>query len=275
MKPVLETRSANIDYEASTLICEVCDEGFSFLVKGGNDVLHGLCVYQFREVIAGPEYAIAFKTFFDHHDMLSENFSKTYLIYSMPESVLIPFEMYNSQNNADILSTVHGDIGSDSIVLTDVLIDEKIYNTYRVPADILKEMMAAFPNAQSCHQYSVLLKNIMGQENKMSVIFYSQKIVLMAQQDGRLLLVNSFPYKSPEDVSYILLNSCRQLALTNVSIELSGLIDKDSALFKEIYKYFEKVTLSSLPGTVQVSAELETHPSHFFSHFFGVEKVCE
>ncbi len=93
----------------------------------------------------------------------------------------------------------------------------------------------------------------------------------MVQIDGKLLLINSFPYKTAEDVSYILLNTCRQLEIKNIPIEVSGLIEKDSSLYKELYKYFNMVSLASLPVEVHFPGKTDTHPPHFFSHFFAVD----
>jgi hypothetical protein len=59
-------------------------------------------------------------------------------------------------------------------------------------------------------------------------------------KDSKLILAQSFPYSTPEDVVYYLLKACQQFSLSQkeVSVHLSGLIDKQSSLFKELYQYF-------------------------------------
>ncbi|MEO6638497.1 MAG: DUF3822 family protein, partial [Ginsengibacter sp.] len=88
------------------------------------------------------------------------------------------------------------------------------------------------------------------------------------KKDGKLLLVNSFNYKTAEDVSYTLLNICSQFQMDNLTIEASGLIEKNSALYKEIYKYFEQVSFADMPEGISFTDDVLTYPPHFFYHLF-------
>ena len=105
------------------------------------------------------------------------------------------------------------------------------------------------------HQYSVLLKQPSSKEDKLNIIFYPQRIVLKLNKKGRTELINSFCYDTAEDVSYILLNTCKQFDVENIPVEVSGLIEKDSALYKEIYKYFETINFASLPAEFNYAEE--------------------
>lgn len=271
MKPVFEILPESINAGTCDLLCEVSNEGFSYLIKDCQEnTFIALGVYHFNNIIPGNHISVLQKIFEDQ-ELLSENFRKINVIYSFPESVLIPFSLYNSRNNANVLSMIHGDFSENDVILTDVLLDNKVYNCYRMPSEIILEVSNKFPSGKVLHQYSVLMKNLSGDSNKLSVIFYPQKIVLTVEKDGKLLLINSFHYKTAEDVSYTLLNACRQLEIENMPLEVSGLIEKDSAIYKEIYKYFGLVSFTRLPVGINFSEEMNRYPAHFFSHFFAVD----
>lgn len=212
--------------------------------------------------------AHCWKRFFKDHPLLSGNFKRVFIIYSFPESVLVPFEMYNPQKNSTILNMIHGDLTENNAVLSDTIIDIQAYNIYRIPSQLKKNLEMQFPSAETIHQYSVLARNESSDGNRLSVIFYPNKIVAALKKDGNLLLANSFVYKTAEDVSYTLLNICSQFQMDNVAIEASGLIEKNSGLYKEIYKYFEQVSFANIPGGISLTDDILTYPPHFFCHLF-------
>ncbi len=270
MKAVFEIMPDNIIAGKCELVCEVSNEGFSYLIKDcETNTFIALAVYHFSTIIPGNHISLLQKIF-EGQELLSEDFKKVDIIYSFPESVLLPFSLYNSRNNAEVLNMIHGDFSENDVILTDVLLENKVYNCYRMPAEISREVSNKFPSGIALHQYSFLMKNLSAGSNKLSVIFYPQKIVLTVEKDGKLLLINSFHYKTAEDVSYTLLNVCRQFEIENMPLEVSGLIEKDSALYKEIYKYFDPVSFTSLPEGINFSEEMNKYPAHFFSHFFPV-----
>ena len=270
MKAVFEIMPDNINAGKCDLVCEVSNEGFSYLIKDCEaNTYIVLAVYNFNTIIPVNHISLLQKIF-ESQELLSEDFRKVNVIYSFPESVLVPFSLYNSTANAGVLSMVHGDFTENDVILTDVLLDHKVYNCYRMPSEIIREINNKFPTCKAVHQYTALMKNLSA-GNKLSVIFYPQKIVLTVEKEGELLLINSFHYRTAEDVSYTLLNVCRQLEIENMPLEVSGLIEKESTLYKEIYKYFDPVSFTNLPAGINFSDEMNQYPSHFFSHFFSVD----
>ncbi|MEP6582995.1 MAG: DUF3822 family protein [Ginsengibacter sp.] len=270
MKSVFEILPNAIDAGKCSLVCEVSNEGFSYLIKDSQtDTFTGLGVYHYNTIVPG-NHVTELQKILTKQELASENFLKVNVIYSFSESVLIPFSLYSSRNNAEALSMIHGDFTPGDVILTDVLLDKKVYNCYRMSPEITREIGNKFPSVEALHQYSFLIKNLSPKGNKLSVIFYPQKIVVTAEKEGELILINTFHYKTPEDVSYTLLNICRQLEIKNMPLQVSGLIEKDSALFKEIYKYFDPVSFTGLPEGTKFSEEMNEYPAHFFSHLFAI-----
>ena len=74
-------------------------------------------------------------------------------------------------------------------------------------------------------------------------------------------------YTAPDDVLYYLLKCCQQLNFSQQTMKvfLSGLIEKDSALYRELYKYFINLEFESLAREIKLTEALTIHPEHYYS----------
>jgi hypothetical protein len=272
MKALFEILPAAIDSEKCTLICEAGEECFAYAIKNEEqNMFVGVAVYEFEK---GTDFKTRSGLIHDllwTHTPMQGNFRKVHIVYSFSESVFIPFTLYSSLENENVLNLVHGDMNYNTAVFADLVTESGVYNAYRIPAPVHHVLNQKFPGAENMHQYSVLLKLPQPAEDKLFIIFYPNRVVVKLNKGSRTEIINSFCYKTAQDVVYILLNTCKQFDLENVPVEVAGFIDKDSALFKEIYKYFGIVHLSSLPIERNYSETISEHPSHFFSHIFAVD----
>ena len=268
MKPVFEIIPDGINPTDCELLCEVSNEGFSYLInQSGKNNCIGAGVYHFSNP-AHNHHTTELQKIFETQSLFEKEFKTVSIIYSFPESVMVPFSLYNSHKNSEVLNMMHGDFTGSDLILTDMLLDRQVYNCYRLPSEIVREISNRFPSSRGLHQYTALLQNIHADAHGISIIFYPQKIVLTVAKEGKVLLINNFPYKSPEDVSYVLLNVCSQLNLENMSVEVNGLIEKDSALYKELYKYFDAVNFAATPPGYYFSETMMQYPPYYFSHLF-------
>ena len=251
------------------------NEGFSYAIKDNETNTYiGVSVSHFDKSPGAGDYSSKLENSLQHQSLLSGNFKKVYMIYSFEESVLIPFPLYDSQQNGNALNLIHGDLQNNTSVLTDVIAEKGIYNSYRISTPLLVITRSKFPEAINRHQYSVLLKQVSAGEDKLSVIFYSKKIVLTLIKNGVAQFINTFEYKTAEEVLYVLLNTCKQFNTENIPVEISGTLETNSALSKEIHKYFSPVNFTELPSGHNYSEEFTKHPSHYFSYIFAVDS-CE
>mgnify|MGYP001544273745 FL=1 len=168
------------------------------------------------------------------------------------------------------MNMMYGDLHVNETILTDLADVQSVYNCYRIPSALYEVVQNQYPNAVSTHQYSLLLKKTIEGKNKLSVIFYAKKLIVMLVKNGQLQLIQSFNYHTPEDVSYTLLNICRQFQISSIKLEISGLLEENSALYKEIYKFFTEIEFTELPGDINYSEEIKQYPSHYFSYIFAL-----
>ena len=275
MKTVFEIIPESFDPEKCTLCCELSTESFSYAIRDDDEKkIVSLGVYQYEKTRPQTGFSIALQILFHQHLALSEKFKRSCLIYSVPRSVLIPFTIYNSQKSADILNLVHGDLSTTETILNDIIPGQDLYNTYSVSTALNNTVFHQFPTIRGIHQYTALLKKELSGEEKLAVVFYHEKLVVTLFKDGKLQLINSFPYRTPEDVAYILLNICKQFNAEDIPLEVSGLIEENSTLYKSIYNYFSTVNLA-LPSTdVAFEEPINQYPLHFFKHLYEFD-ICE
>jgi hypothetical protein len=273
MRTAFEILPASFDATSCTLFCEISNEGFSFCIKDEtNNSFLGLAIYNYDKSKPLVGFPIDLQiVFHEKKEILSQRFNKVIVAYSFPQSVLIPFSLYNSEKNSTIMNLMHGDFHANEIILTDLITEHLIYNCYRIPAALHEVVQEHYPNALSTHQYSLLLKQTVEGKDNLSVIFYGQKLIVSLTKDGKHQLINSYRYSTPEDASYILLNICHQNSIENIGLKISGLIEEDSSLYKEIYKYFTEIEFTKLPDGLNFSEEIKHYPSHYFSYLFSLD----
>jgi Protein of unknown function (DUF3822) len=275
MKALFEILPDSVDAAKCTLNCEISNEGFSYAIKNEEQNKYvAVAVLQFDKGTDSGDYGNTLQEVIQNQSLFSGHFKKVHVMYSFAESVLIPFALYSSLENENVLNLVHGDLHNNTSILTDLVTESGVYNVYRVSTSALNALKSKFPGASNIHQYSVLLKQPRSKEDQLNIIFYPQRIVLKLSKNGQIQMVNSFSYNTAEDASYILLNTCKQFEIRNIPVEVSGLIEKDSALFKEIYKYFEAINFAVLPATNNYAEEINQQPAHYFSNIFAIDS-CE
>jgi len=163
-----------------------------------------------------------------------------------------------------VMTAMHS-FSSSEIILQEQAPGWQQINVFVIPQLLQHWVNEQFPDAGCVHQLTCMMKLVpsTSQQGTLIVDLREKEFQLLCGKKGQLLLSKEFPYENHEDVIYYLLQTCRQFELSqeDVELKLSGLIDKGSVLFKELYQYFIKVELRN-PGWKLPDSDL---PSHFFT----------
>ncbi len=275
MKTFFEILPASYFPEDCSLTCEVSHEGISFTIKNMDDQKFvGVGVYHFDKTRPQAGFPIALQILFNSKAQFGGKFKKTTIVYSIQESVLIPFPLYRSDTSASAVDLLFGDNSFQSEYLTDIVTEAGYYNCFRIRRDMFEVISKQFPDAQHWHLYSGLLGGYSSAEPKMQVTFYTYKMVVSVFDKKKCLLLNSYPFQNAQDVSYYLLSIRKMLGLEDIPLEVSGFIEQKSSLYNELYKYFLNITFQQLPSICEFTEEIIQFPSHYFSHLFRLD-TCE
>ena len=100
------------------------------------------------------------------------------------------------------------------------------------------------------HSNSILIVKLLdysknNDQKKMFVHKSDSHFEIIVVQNQKLLLFNSFDYKTPEDFLYFILFTAEQLQLNpeNFELELIGSISEDDAYYKIAFKYIRNISL--------------------------------
>ncbi|MBI5857424.1 MAG: DUF3822 family protein [Sphingobacteriales bacterium] len=201
--------------------------------------------------------------FFRACPSLNDSFYQVLIAYDFRQNFLLS-SVHQRPEQPEIVFMATRGLPVSSNLVSELIPEWQLNNFYAVPSWLQQWLNRKFPTAQFRHRYSIAIRNIneAGSKGLLLVDFGTEEFTLLAAKNGRLLLAESYSYSTPEDVLFYLLKCCGQFLFSQkeVQLRLSGLIEKDSALFKEIYQYFINIELRSATWNSG-----EEYPAHFFT----------
>ena len=208
-------------------------------------------------------------TMFSENTILKNPFKKVVIAYHFADAILSPAQLFRQKETREVLNLIHGKLWMDAMV-PEFIGNYSIYNQYSVPQHIHKSMVLHFVRANYWHGYSVRLKNIKPERNTGNHFFMdlrTDNFLIAAISDGVPQLVQIFDYTSPADVLYSTLRICEHFPFRqdNVSLHLGGLVERDSALYTDLYKYFKHISFESFSSPLSLDTAFKEYPDHYFS----------
>ncbi len=193
------------------------------------------------------------------HDRLFRPVDKVQIALDHCLGILVPAGVPGS-----VMNMVNNNTDAQMVVQEPVS-GWQVNTVFAITPVLHKWVNEKFPDAGTIHQLSAMMKFVPSSPGD-GVIYADirqKDLHLLVAAKGQLLLSQHYRYESYEDVLYYLLRASRQFGLSQEKLELklSGLIDKQSALYKELYQYFIRVELRE-PGWELPPNEL---PSHYFT----------
>lgn len=208
-----------------------------------------------------------YKKFFEETPALNTRYYQAAIAYDTNESIQIPSVIYKYEEGQLHLDAIYGrDIYTT--VVSENVAGRNFHNIYRLPTDLHSAASWKFLSGKFWNIYSVLLKNYSSKnEDVMIVDFKTDDLSLVVLRDNKLVLTKTFSYTLPDDVLYYLLKCSQQsnLSQQTVRLLLSGLIEKDSAIYRELYKYFINIEFDVLTPDIKLAEPLKAHPDHYYS----------
>jgi hypothetical protein len=233
--------------------------GFAVTDKTGSE-LYSLAYYTLPETDSGLLADI-----FSAHPELNSSFYEVQVGYDYPKSLLVPFQYYDIAQAKQLLNTLYGKDGEEAII-SEAVNEWQLYNVYAVPKDVQEWVGRRFHSVKYHHNYTVRIKMPAGLPDRLLVDLHTDEFSFVVVKANRLLLAQTNTYSTPEDILYCLLNACEQFQLSQRETELciSGLIEKESQLYRELDFYFLQIGFREPTWNTPGIGENE-YPSHFFT----------
>lgn len=207
---------------------------------------------------------------------IKKTYSKAIIAFDNPLAIIIPDKLYKSEYSSALLNTMYSGKVYDAVVAEPVA-KWQLHTVYSVSEALQQRLKQYFPTAILHHAYAVGVQQLkdLAIEGNLFVDFRSEDFTVLVTKGSSILLFQTFAYANPADVIYYLLKICQEFTMDpqTVQLEVSGLIEQKSALYKEMYHYFMNVHFRNASWQIPADSEHD-YPSHFFT-FFNDLSLCE
>ena len=274
VNPSFNIQQPDIETSDAQLFIEAGPTGVSFVILTADNCFSAVVIYSFPQGTGTASITAHLKQIFDQEKFFSRPFKKINIIWTFPESILVPHELVNTDSNESLLTLIYGDVNS-GVNKTDFLFRNNIHNVYRIPSTVIAVLPQALQYVNQTHQYSLLPELVNKSGNRLFVIFYNNSLTLLLSKDGNLQVIQHYTYQNADDAAYHLLNVCENFdsAIADTILQLSGMIDTASNLYTTLYKYFLHIELFGLPENASYTEAIKNYPAHYFSYLFALA-IC-
>lgn len=199
-----------------------------------------------------------------HHAMKTRT-----VVYSYPESCLIPDYFFDIGLNRNYLDLTHGNLHK-GLVITEKVPGWGAYNIFRLPYELDDICTKTFVNASFRHYTSLWLEAIkkhLQANEQVNILFSEKDASVNVITNGKLQLVQCFAYQHADDVIYHLLNVFKQLRLhpEEIPVYIGGMIRADTAVYQYLARHFSLLQTDKLSEKFLLSENFRSVPEHFFS----------
>ena len=165
----------------------------------------------------------------------------------------------------------------ESLLKTEMIPAFDAINVYALPESLDAFIQQVFERPVVRHHFTVLLEAI-----HLSYKKFNEKLLLIHVRPGyvdivvmegkRLFFINSFHYKTIDDLAYYVMFVSDRLQLNpeTISTFLMGQVEAGSALFHLLYKYINNVSLAPRPDMYEFSYVFDEIPEHFHFNLFNL-----
>jgi hypothetical protein len=150
------------------------------------------------------------------------NYLTIQLIFETDCYTFIPADIFRMEDAIDYLSFEHTLTPHESVLFNKIQ-SWNVVNVFSVPDNLHKALKQVFPNTVIEHHVSWFLsEKVLLQEPNCVFCWVREKTFdMVVLCDGKIQLINSFAYQTPEDFCYFTLNVYEKLGLETEKYELN------------------------------------------------------
>ncbi|MCB9335559.1 MAG: DUF3822 family protein [Flavobacteriales bacterium] len=236
--------------------------------------------FLFNDVYSDYSITNYLNNILDNSQLLKLNFKKFQVAYINQRATLIPNAIFNVEELKKYHAFNFSELEEDYF-FHDKLLNADCMNVFSIP-DYITHSFQSISNVSFHHFSSAIIEasilNTKTGNNDFSidvnVLPSSFQITVIKNQ--KLELYNSFTYQTSEDFIYYLLFVFNQLQIKpeESTINLSGEVEKNSAIYEMLFKYIKQINFSSRPKNLKYSYTFSDIPAHYYHSLFN-QYLCE
>jgi hypothetical protein len=207
--------------------------------------------------------------------ILSFPYKKVSLAIVNSKSTLVPNALFDANEKEALLKFNHP-LEDGEIISIDKLPNLDASTIYALPKALEQQFKELYTQLNISHYSSplieqVLLTNKHTVTTNVTVNVRAEGFEVLVVHSGKLSFYNTFSYQTPEDFIYYLLFVFEQLKLNpeTVNVELLGELEKNSAVYKIVYKYIRNIKFGDRPGAFDYSFKISALPKQYYFSLFS------
>ncbi len=213
---------------------------------------------------------------FFEDELLHAPFRSAKVAFSSRHFTLVPNDFFNANCLPNYLNAI-AHLNNEEIVDYDDIKDMDFKNVYSLEEAFTTIIDGALPNITTFHSLSVLIQGfrvvagvLSGKQIFMNV--RDNQIQILFFEAKSLIFVNSYYFKTSEDVIYYLLMVYEQFELDPQQIPLSiaGFLTMDSEIYRLIYRYIGHISFIGAPAYLRFGNQFAGVLPHFYFDLFSL-----
>lgn len=258
------------------LSIQISLSGLSFcILQKDTNTITALKELRFDKKLNPLEVLDQLKHLFNTEGITQNTYSAITVIHENDLSTLVPKPLFNEDCIADYLKFNSKILKSDFIAFDEILINDTI-NVYVPYININNFIYDQFGTFTFKHVSTVLVEELLLLEKntngpKMYVNINTTHFEMVVINNAKLLLYNTFEYKTAEDFIYYILFAIEQLQLNPETCQLIllGHVHKDDSLHNIAYKYIRNVSFGNRHETYNYTE----NPTSSYSNFTLIKSL--
>ncbi|MBL4662974.1 MAG: DUF3822 family protein [Flavobacteriaceae bacterium] len=222
--------------------------GLSFLITSVDKNVLFFTEKKFDTTYTPEELLLELKSTIASNDALNEKFDTVSLIYTTLNYSLVPTSLFDENKASEYLKFNTKILNNDFISYDEV--DGQNSVTVYVPLiNINNFIFEQYGSFEYYHSSTLLVQSFLNIEKhaddiKVYLHILREQVDCVVISNGKLILCNSYTYKTPEDFIYYVLFCFEQLKLNpeKVSVILCGDISEESEIYSILYTYVLSVS---------------------------------
>jgi hypothetical protein len=204
------------------------------------------------------------------------NFKSVIFQYQSYRAMLVPDTLFDSKNLKAFLK-FHHNLDENDHILYQPLKQAEAYVIFSVPTYYEELLSAKYTDIKYSHHCLPFIYNAIENRGKEStnpclhVHFTNDFFDVLIVRNNKIQLFNSFFYKKYTDVIYFIINILNLYSYlpTHTKIFLSGEIEENSDLYKELNDLFKPINLEKFEPSFKYSSEMGNIGQHKFTNLIN------
>ncbi|MEH6681526.1 MAG: DUF3822 family protein [Sediminicola sp.] len=244
----------NTTSEYNKLSIQISLNGLSFCVLDtiDNKILASERIH-FEKEVNPFELQNKLKEIFQQYQVAKATFSEVIAIHRNQLFTFVPLALYNTDQMANYLK-FNAKILANDLLAHDELESHEMVNVYVPFMNINNYIYDLFGEFEFKHSATIMVESLLNapqnnQEPTCYVYVDREQMDITILSQKKLLLFNSYEFRTKEDFMYYLLFTLEQLKMDTETIKLKlfGTIEEGDPIYALCYKYVKHITIF-IPG---------------------------